>query len=128
MRVEQGEAGEEESEGDYSEEMAEGDEGLGEEGMEGVLPARPNRPLSHLPPHFDYRIFTDRFDEIVDATALCDEEELGRLRSYLAKQPVHLQGAVTKLAKRLHRRLMAQRSPHWAFDQEEGLLGGKRDR
>src|SRR3546814_6394775 len=99
MRVEQGEAGEEESEGDYSEEMAEGDEGLGEEGMEGVLPARPNRPLSHLPPHFDYRIFTDRFDEIVEATELCDEEELGRLRSYLDQQLVHLQGAVTKLAR-----------------------------
>lgn len=126
MRVEQGETGEEESEGDYSEETAEGDEGLGEEGMEGMLPSRPNRPLSELPPHFDYRIFTDRFDEIVEATELCDEEELGRLRSYLDQQLVHLQGAVTKLANRLQRRLMAQQSRSWDFDQEEGLLDAAR--
>jgi cobaltochelatase CobT len=127
MRVDQGESDEEESESDYSEEeMAEGDEGLGEEGLEGMLPIRPNRPLSDLPPQFDYRIFTDRFDEVVEATELCDEEELGRLRSYLDQQLVHLQGAVTKLANRLQRRLMAQQSRSWEFDQEEGLLDSAR--
>ena len=94
---------------DWSEdEMAEGEEGLGEEGEEGMLPVRPNRPLSDLPPQFDYAIFTTRFDEMVEATELCDEEELGRLRAYLDQQLVHLQGAVTKLANRLQRRLMAQ--------------------
>ena len=41
---------------------------------------------------------------------LCDEEELGRLRAYLDQQLVHLQSAVTKLANRLQRRLMAQQS------------------
>lgn len=91
-----------------------------------MLPVRPNRPLSDLPPHFDYRIFTDRFDEVVEATELCDEEELGRLRSYLDQQLVHLQGAVTKLANRLQRRLMAQQSRSWDFDQEEGLLDAAR--
>ena len=127
MRVEQGESDEEDGESDYSEEeMAEGDESLGEEGMEGMLPVRPNRPLSDLPPQFDYRIFTDRFDEVVEATELCDEEELGRLRSYLDQQLVHLQGAVTKLANRLQRRLMAQQSRSWDFDQEEGLLDAAR--
>ena len=45
---------------------------------------------------------------IVEARELCDEEELGRLRAYLDQQLVHLQGAVTKLANRLQRRLMAQ--------------------
>ena len=127
MRVEQGESGDEESESDWSEEdMAESDEGLGEEGEEGMLPIRPNRPLSDLPPQFDYRIFTSRFDEVVEATELCDEEELGRLRSYLDQQLVHLQGAVTRLANRLQRRLMAQQSRSWDFDQEEGLLDSAR--
>ena len=127
MRVEQGESDEEDGDSDHSdEEMSEGDEGLGEEGVEGMLPVRPNRPLSDLPPHFDYRIFTDRFDEVVEATELCDEEELGRLRSYLDQQLVHLQGAVTKLANRLQRRLMAQQSRSWDFDQEEGLLDAAR--
>ncbi len=127
MRVEQGESGEEESESDYKEEeMAEGDEGLGDEGEEGMLPVRPNRPLSDLPPSFDYRVFTTRYDETIEANELCDEEELGRLRSYLDQQLTHLQGAVTKLANRLQRRLMAQQSRSWDFDQEEGLLDAAR--
>ena len=127
MRVEQGEAGEDEGETDTSEEeMGEGEEGLGEEGEEGMLPTRPNRPLSDLPPQFDYRSFTTRFDEIVEATELCDQEELGRLRAYLDQQLVHLQGAVTKLANRLQRRLMAQQNRSWDFDQEEGMLDAAR--
>ncbi|MGZ8328881.1 MAG: cobaltochelatase subunit CobT [Allosphingosinicella sp.] len=127
MRVEQGEGDEEEGERDWSEdEMGEGEEGMGEEGEEGMLPVRPNRPLSDLAPQFDYRIFTTRFDEVVEAPELCDEEELGRLRAYLDQQLVHLQSAVTKLANRLQRRLMAQQNRSWDFDQEEGLLDAAR--
>ena len=122
IRGEQEEAGDE-SESDWSEqEMSDPAEGMGEEGEEGMMPVRPNRPLSDLPPAFDYRIFTTRYDEVVEAGALCDEEELGRLRAYLDQQLTHLQGAVTKLANRLQRRLMAQQSRSWDFDQEEGLL------
>ncbi len=127
MRVEQKEGDEEEGERDWSEEeMGEGEEGMGEEGEEGMLPVRPNRPLSGLPPQFDYRIFTTRYDEMVEAPELCDEEELGRLRAYLDQQLVHLQSAVTKLANRLQRRLMAQQNRSWDFDQEEGLLDAAR--
>jgi cobaltochelatase CobT len=127
MRVEQGEQGEDQAEGDYGEEDAsEGDEGMAQEGEEGMAPARPNRPMSELPQLSDYRIFTARFDEVVEATELCDEEELGRLRSYLDQQLVHLQSAVTKLANRLQRRLMAQQSRSWDFDQEEGMLDAAR--
>ncbi|HEX9947285.1 MAG TPA: cobaltochelatase subunit CobT [Allosphingosinicella sp.] len=127
MRIEQGEADDEEGERDWSEEeMAEGEEGMGEEGEEGMLPVRPNRPLSDLTPQFDYRVFTTRYDEVVEAPELCDEEELGRLRAYLDQQLVHLQSAVTKLANRLQRRLMAQQSRSWDFDQEEGLLDAAR--
>jgi cobaltochelatase CobT len=98
----------------------------GEEGEEGMLPVRPNRPLSDLPPQFDYKAFTTKHDEEIAATELCDEEELTRLRAYLDQQLLHLQGAVTKLANRLQRRLMAQQSRSWDFDQEEGLLDAAR--
>jgi len=108
------------------EELGEGAEGLAEDGEDGVVPVRPNRPLSELPPSFDYRVFTPRFDEEIAAAELCDEEELGRLRAYLDQQLVHLQSAVTKLANRLQRRLMAQQSRSWEFDQEEGLLDAAR--
>jgi len=123
IRGEAEQEGDESSEQDWSEEeMGESADALGEEGEEGMLPVRPNRPVSDLPPKFDYRVFTEQYDEEVVAAELCDEEELGRLRSYLDQQLVHLQSAVTKLANRLQRRLMAQQSRSWDFDQEEGLL------
>ena len=95
---------------------------LGEEGEEGMMPWRPNLPESRLPPDFDYRVYTAANDEVVAAEELCDAEELTRLRGYLDQQLVALQGAVTKLANRLQRRLQAQQNRAWDFDQEEGLL------
>jgi cobaltochelatase CobT len=110
--------------GDESFEDAEGE--AGDEGEEGMLPVRPNRPFSDLSPQFDYKAWTTQYDEVIAATELCDPEELTRLRSYLDQQLVHLQGAVTKLANRLQRRLMAQQNRSWDFDQEEGLLDAAR--
>ncbi|MEA3029386.1 MAG: cobaltochelatase CobT [Sphingomonadales bacterium] len=127
IRGEQDQSGEDSSEADWTEEeMGDSSDQLGEDGEEGIMPVRPNRPFSDLPPRFDYRVFTTSYDEEVEATALCDEEELGRLRSYLDQQLTHLQSAVTKLANRLQRRLMAQQSRSWEFDQEEGLLDAAR--
>ena len=97
-----------------------------EEGEEGMLPVRPNRPWTDLPVDFDYKVFTTQFDEIVAATELCDDEELTRLRAYLDTQLKGLQGIVTRLANRLQRRLMAQQSRSWDFDQEEGMLDAAR--
>ncbi len=82
---------------------------------------RPNQPLSNQP-HSDYKVFTPKFDEIVLAEDLCEAEELDRLRAYLDKQLVNLQGAVARLANRLQRRLMAQQNRSWDFDLEEGIL------
>ena len=98
----------------------------GDEGEEGMQPVRPNRSFADLSPQFDYKIWTPQFDEMVAATDLCDADELTRLRSYLDQQLVHLQSAVSKLANRLQRRLMAQQNRSWDFDQEEGLLDAAR--
>ena len=99
---------------------------MGEEGQEGMTPWRPNLPMSDLPPDFDYKAYTKAHDEIVGAEDLCDAEELTRLRGYLDQQLIPLQSAVTKLANRLQRRLMAQQNRSWDFDQEEGLLDAAR--
>ncbi len=106
------------------EEAGEGD--AGDEGEEGMMPVRPNRPWTELPETFDYKTFTTRFDETVEADGLCDAEELDRLRKYLDSQLQGLQGIVTRLANRLQRRLMAQQNRAWDFDQEEGLLDAAR--
>ncbi|GGE19011.1 cobaltochelatase subunit CobT [Polymorphobacter glacialis] len=99
---------------------------MGEDGQEGMAPWRPNTPMSDLPPEFDYKAYTRAHDEIVGAEELCDAEELTRLRAYLDQQLTPLQSAVTKLANRLQRRLMAQQNRSWDFDQEEGILDAAR--
>ena len=117
----------EEGETDYSDEFdADSEEGAEDMGEEGMMPVRPNRPMSDLPPGFDYKPYTLLHDEVVTADDLCDEDELNRLRGFLDQQLTSLQGAVTKLANRLQRRLMAQQSRSWDFDQEEGLLDAAR--
>ncbi|WP_311268833.1 cobaltochelatase subunit CobT [Sphingobium sp. WCS2017Hpa-17] len=117
----------EDGETDYSDEFdADSDEGADDMGEEGMMPVRPNRPMSDLPPGFDYKSYTMKFDEVVAPEELCDEDELARLRGFLDQQLVSLQGAVTKLANRLQRRLMAQQSRSWDFDQEEGMLDAAR--
>jgi cobaltochelatase CobT len=70
----------------------------------------------------DYKAYTTKFDETIEAEELCDVEELERLRAYLDKQLSHLQGVVSRLANRLQRRLLAQQSRAWEFDLEEGTL------
>lgn len=74
----------------------------------------------------DYRAFSTAFDETVKAEELCDTEELDRLRGFLDKQLAPLQGAVSRLANRLQRRLMAKQNRSWDFDQEEGVLDSAR--
>ncbi len=107
-----------------SEQSADSEEGDGD--VEGMTPFRPNTPHSDLAPDFDYKEYTKQFDEVIGAEELCDDDELTRLRAYLDQQLVHLQGAVTKLANRLQRRLMAQQNRAWEFDIEEGVLDAAR--
>ena len=69
-----------------------------------------------------YRIFTNKYDEEIKALDLCELDELDRLREYLDQQLQNLQGAVTRLANKLQRKLLAQQNRSWEFDLEEGLL------
>ena len=116
--------GEGQEQGDESFDDMDGEPG--DDGEEGMQPVRPNRPFADFSPHFDYKPWTTQFDEVIAATDLCDADELVRLRGYLDQQLVHLQAVVSKLANRLQRRLMAQQSRSWDFDQEEGLLDAAR--
>jgi cobaltochelatase CobT len=69
-----------------------------------------------------YKIFSEKYDDEIKAIDLCEMEELERLREYLDQQLSHLQGAVTRLANKLQRKLLAQQNRSWEFDLEEGLL------
>jgi cobaltochelatase CobT len=127
-RGEQSEQQNEESDGSEQsdESMDDIDGEPGDDGEEGMQPVRPNRPFADMGGAFDYKPWTTQFDEVIAATELCDADELARLRGYLDQQLVHLQSTVSKLANRLQRRLMAQQSRSWDFDQEEGILDAAR--
>jgi len=106
-------------------ELGEDESAQGDEATDSAL-ASPVRRNWDLSPDTDYKAFTTRFDEIVEADELCDSDELGRLRAYLDQQMGGLHNVVTRLANRLQRRLMAQQARSWDFDQEEGLLDAAR--
>jgi len=85
----------------------------------------PYQMPQYLPPGGEalgYRVFTLRFDEVVEASELCSPLELARLRSQLDQQLGRLQGMIGRLANRLQRRLLAQQTRSWEFDLDEGLL------
>ena len=127
MERSEGESGEQE-EGEVDLDAMDGeDEGddMGEAGDDAPMPVRPNRNHAEIP-NFNYRIYSEKHDETIAATDLCDAEELARLRGYLDQQLLPLQSAVTRLANRLQRRLMAQQSRAWDFDQDDGILDASR--
>jgi cobaltochelatase CobT len=93
-----------------------------DESPDGDRPIRPNFRQEPDDPNAGYKVFVRSHDEIVTADALCDVEELGRLRAYLDQQLKPLQGAVGRLANRLQRRLLAKQNRAWTFDLEEGVL------
>ena len=95
-----------------------GDAGDAEEAVEN----RPPQPSAQDRRGSDYKAFTNRYDETVEADELSEPEELQRLREYLDKQLQNLSAVVARLANRLQRRLMAQQNRSWEFDLEEGML------
>ena len=46
----------------------------------------------------NYKVFSTKYDEIINATDLCEEDELSRLRATLDKQLDVLQGAIARLS------------------------------
>ena len=122
----------EEAEGD------EADESMSEQSQDEMMPgtgeeegerSRRRRPDGFLPDRKGqpaYRPFAVEFDEVTEASELCDAEELARLRHHLDQQLAHLQGMIARIANRLQRRLLAKQSRSWEFDLDEGLLDAGR--
>mgnify|MGYP000344890487 CR=1 FL=1 len=115
--------GEMTDDGDYSE--SDGDGFMAGEGDEEPAgPSQWDKPwmINDFTAGNTYKAYSTAHDEVVDAEALCEVDELERLRHQLDQQLAHLQGVVSRLANRLQRRLMAQQNRGWDFDLEEGIL------
>ncbi len=74
----------------------------------------------------DYKIFTDEFDEVIDANQLDKREEMLRYRARLDDHIDKLGNLIGRLAGRLQRRLLARQNRGWEFDLDEGLLDTSR--
>jgi cobaltochelatase CobT len=73
-----------------------------------------------------YHIYTERFDETVNASALATPTELDFLRRQLDTKLEQFRGLTSRLAGRLQRLLMAKQARKWVFDQEDGVLDSKK--
>ncbi len=109
-----------------SDEMGDMEQGDEAELPEGDAPNEPPAPAPISDADPDYQVFSTEFDEEVRAEDLAEPAELERLRSYLDQQLEPLQGAVSRLANKLMRRLQAQQNRSWEFDLEEGILDAGR--
>ena len=116
-------AGEDEAEAGDMEGLDPGSLEFGEEDSEtpGEAIWRP-RPGHNVPDLDQYHAYCTDYDEIVEASQLCEQDELSRLRAHLDQQLSHLQSVIGKLANRLQRRLLAKQVRSWEFDLEEGYL------
>ena len=71
---------------------------------------------------FKYKVYTSKFDSIINASNLCDNAETIKLRQQLDKQTDRLDSTITILANKLQRKLLAKQKRWWEFDLEEGIL------
>ena len=86
-------------------------------------------PADYEPPDdFDdidsgaYRLFSTKFDEVIDAEELSTPQELVDLRKELDAKASQAHSLISRLANRLQRRLLAQQNRFWQFDLEQGVL------
>ena len=98
----------------------------GDEDAESNEPWRPNQSVLDNPEAFGYKVFARQNDEEITAEELSTPDELERLRTFLDKELRNLSSAVSRLANKLQRKLLAQQNRAWDFDLEEGTLDAAR--
>ena len=90
-------------------------------------PARSNRPsLTSDDLARNYRIFTNTYDEVIEADALAPADELNRLFEQLMQKVKQYHTVTSRLATRLQRLLLAQQARRWEYELEDGLIDNAR--
>lgn len=79
-------------------------------------------PKTFSGPVNDYRIYSRRYDQELEARQLLSPNELTMLRNQLDQGLAELPRLPRRLAAKLRQALQAQALRHWQFHQEEGLL------
>lgn len=73
-----------------------------------------------------YTVYTQDYDQIVMADALCDTEELLRLRQQLDQKLHQIQDVSKRLAQQLRAKLLAKQQRRWDFNLDDGYLDAAR--
>ena len=69
-----------------------------------------------------YKVFTNKFDKIINAEEMVDHTEMHKFRENLDNQLKSLHNFISRLANKLQRKLLAVQNRSWEFDLEEGML------
>ncbi len=91
------------------------------EALEGA-PEEPDTAQYGSTQAFSYRVYTNRFDEVVHARDLIGKELQAHLRSKLDEEISQHRRAAMKLANRLQNSLRTLQKKAWTFDLDDGLL------
>jgi cobaltochelatase CobT len=69
-----------------------------------------------------YKIFTNKFDKIINAEEIVEPSEMARFRDNLDYQLKSFQNVISRLANKLQRKLLAFQNRSWEFDLDDGML------
>ena len=69
-----------------------------------------------------YKIFTNKFDKIINAEEMIEPGEMIKFRENLDNQLKSFHNFISRLANKLQRKLLAFQNRSWEFDLEEGML------
>ena len=69
-----------------------------------------------------YKIFTNKFDKIINAEEMVDSSEMIKFRENLDNQLKSFHNFISRLSNKLQRKLLAYQNRSWEFDLEEGML------
>jgi cobaltochelatase CobT len=69
-----------------------------------------------------YHAYTKQFDDVLDATEICEPSRMATLEQELISHRRSTQQSIGRWAHRLQRHLLARQMRTWQFDREEGLL------
>ncbi|MCI5049791.1 MAG: hypothetical protein MRY32_05605, partial [Rickettsiales bacterium] len=87
----------------------------------------PNRPsVTPMKQAEPYKIFTNDFDEVIEADQLASCEEMDTYRQQLDEKLKQYQNVHSRLAARLQRLLLARQQREWLYDLEDGLIDNAR--
>jgi cobaltochelatase CobT len=69
-----------------------------------------------------YKVYTNKFDKIINAEEMVDPGEMIKFRESLDNQLKSFHNFISRLANKLQRKLLAFQNRSWEFDIEEGML------